>query len=72
MTTPATAHDSSATAALAKAAKYLCTIRCGLCPHVVEQFPCPVDCNLDTLAWECWVHFFRAQAQDAQPRSSNG
>jgi hypothetical protein len=71
MTTVATGSDHTAATALEKAAKYLCTIRRGLCPHVVEQYPCPVDCNLDTLAWECWVHFFRKRAQDAQPDGNN-
>lgn len=71
MTTVSTGSDPTAATALEKAAKYLCTIRCGLCPHVVEQYPCPVDCNLDTLAWECWVHFFHKRAQDAQPHGNN-
>ncbi len=65
MPTVAATHDSTATAALEKAAKYLCTMRCGLCPHVVEKYPCPTDCGMDTQVWECWVHFFRARAKDA-------
>lgn len=72
MRTVAPEHDPTSTAALEKAAKYLCTIRCGLCPHVVEQYPCPTDCNLDTQVWECWVSFFHSRAQDTQPQSMNG
>ncbi|OGQ86400.1 MAG: hypothetical protein A2512_05540 [Deltaproteobacteria bacterium RIFOXYD12_FULL_56_24] len=49
---------STLTTALEKAAKHICTARCGRCPHVVEQYPCPKECNLDTIAWECWMQFF--------------
>lgn len=48
--------------ALEKAAKYICTLKCGLCPLVVENSPCPQECDLDTPPWQCWVAYFRAQS----------
>lgn len=53
---------STVITALEKAAKYICTTRCGQCPHVVVQYPCPHDCTLDTMAWECWMQYFLDQA----------
>ncbi|MCK9293909.1 MAG: hypothetical protein M0P70_02405 [Desulfobulbaceae bacterium] len=50
--------------ALEKAAKYICTIKCGLCPMVVENIPCPQECNLETLPWQCWFAYFRAQSRE--------
>lgn len=49
--------------ALEKAAKHICTTRCGLCPNAALQHPCPSDCTLETMAWECWVRFFLDQAK---------
>jgi len=54
--------------ALEKAAKHICTTRDGLCPHVVFQHPCPTDCTLDTIAWECWMRFFLDQANPSRRR----
>ena len=45
--------------ALEKAAKYICTYHCGKCPLVVENFPCPGQCTLETIAWHCWVAYFQ-------------
>lgn len=56
-------HPSTLTTALEKAAKHICTARSGLCPHVVEQYPSPSDCTLDTVAWECWMRFFLDRAK---------
>ena len=58
-------HDNPTllTTALEKAAKHVCTARCGRCPHVVEQYPCPGDCTLETVAWECWMRFFLDRAK---------
>ncbi|HIJ79680.1 MAG: hypothetical protein OEY01_13170 [Desulfobulbaceae bacterium] len=44
--------------ALEMAAKYICTIKCGQCPLVVEKFPCPQKCTLDVLPWQCWLAYF--------------
>lgn len=53
--------------AFEKAAKYICTYRCGLCPMVVEQFTCPKECDLETLAWQCWMIFFRTISLQNKP-----
>jgi hypothetical protein len=50
--------------ALEKAAKYICTIKCGLCPMVVENIPCPGECNLESLPWQCWFAYFQAQSRE--------
>ncbi|MDH4322042.1 MAG: hypothetical protein OEV73_11165 [Desulfobulbaceae bacterium] len=47
--------------ALQKAAKYICTAKCGRCPAVEENFPCPADCDLETQAWQCWQIYFKQQ-----------
>lgn len=44
--------------ALEIAAKYICTIKCGLCPMAVENFPCPQACTMDVRPWQCWVAYF--------------
>jgi hypothetical protein len=49
--------------ALEKAAKYICTMKCGLCPMVVENIPCPQQCDLETAPWRCWFAYFRSQSQ---------
>ena len=52
--------------ALEKAAKYICTCKCGLCPMMVEKIACPQECNLETLPWQCWFAYFQKQsAQEA-------
>ncbi|MCB2183688.1 MAG: hypothetical protein KQH63_16765 [Desulfobulbaceae bacterium] len=50
------------TSALVKAAKYVCNLKCGLCPMVVEDFFCEFDCNLETRPWQCWLHYFKERA----------
>lgn len=52
--------------ALAKAAKYVCTIKCGSCPMVVERFPCPVECTQQTMPWHCWLVYFKKQQKNDQ------
>jgi hypothetical protein len=49
--------------ALEKAAKYICTMKCGLCPMVVENMPCPQECDLETRPWRCWFAYFQSQSQ---------
>ncbi|MFA7382410.1 MAG: hypothetical protein WC001_03090 [Desulfurivibrionaceae bacterium] len=72
MQTPNNQHDVSVlSTALEKAAKHICTSRCGLCPHVVEQYPCPGDCTLDTVAWECWTQYFLDQANHSQAQENS-
>ncbi|MEW6501945.1 MAG: hypothetical protein ACOY8P_04705 [Thermodesulfobacteriota bacterium] len=50
------------TRALEKAAKYICTAKCGLCPMVVEKYPCPRQCTLTTKPWQCWAAYFAEMA----------
>jgi hypothetical protein len=45
--------------ALEKAAKYICTLKCGLCPMVVEGFHCEFKCSLETMPWKCWRYYFK-------------
>ena len=47
--------------ALERAAKYICTAKCGLCPMVVEKVACHRDCTLEVEAWQCWQTFFLSQ-----------
>ena len=51
------------TEALEGAAKYICTIKCGMCPMAVEQFPCPQACTLEVRPWQCWVVYFQRKQQ---------
>jgi hypothetical protein len=46
-------------AAIEIAAKYICNHHCGRCPMLVVKFPCPAECGLDTLAWQCWISYFQ-------------
>ena len=52
---------------LEKAAKYICNVKCGLCPMVVEGTPCFQKCGLDTLPWQCWLFYFKELAAKAGP-----
>jgi len=70
MKTPIQHDNPTLTTALEKAAKHICTARSGLCPHAVFQHPCPNDCTLDTIAWECWVRFFLDQANHSRPQGN--
>ena len=53
------AFTSSDRRALEKAAKYICNLKDGLCPMVVENMQCRSVCTLETLPWQCWVVLFR-------------
>jgi len=68
MTTPEHADRETLAAALEKAAKHICTSRCGLCPNVVEQYPCPQECSLETMAWHCWQQYFLDQAEEGREK----
>ena len=70
MKTPIQHDKPTLSTALEKAAKHICTSRSGLCPHVVEQYPCPSDCTLDTTAWECWAQYFLDQATPSRSRKN--
>lgn len=61
MDTGATRRRS--TKALEEAAKYICTMKCGMCPMAVEKFPCPQTCTLEILPWQCWITYFRSKEQ---------
>ena len=52
--------------ALEEAAKYICTMKCGMCPLAVEKFPCLQTCSLEVHPWQCWVTYFQSKEQ---PRS---
>ena len=55
--------------ALEKAAKKICTLKCGLCPVREEDFAgCPVVCHEDIKPWQCWVAHFRGQAAERTRR----
>ncbi len=56
--------------ALEKAAKYICTAKCGLCPLVVEKFPCQTECSTDTLPWRCWLAYFTRKASEEKGAAS--
>ena len=51
------------TRALEDAAKYICTMRCGLCPMAAEGFPCPQPCSEETRPWQCWIAYFQSRQQ---------
>ena len=48
--------------ALKKAAKYICNLKEGLCPMVVEKSECNTICSLETVPWQCWLALFRDSA----------
>ncbi|MFZ5798715.1 MAG: hypothetical protein ACYCYR_12645 [Desulfobulbaceae bacterium] len=50
-------------AAMEMAAKYICNHHCGRCPLLVVKFPCPGECTLDTVAWQCWITYFQRLAE---------
>lgn len=49
--------------ALEVAAKYICTMKFGMCPMAVEQFQCPQICTMDIRPWQCWVAYFTHKQQ---------
>jgi hypothetical protein len=55
--------------ALEKAAKYICTSNCGLCPAIVEKYPCPENCDMETNPWQCWINFFSQQHKSGKQES---
>lgn len=60
-------------AAIEMAAKYICNHHCGRCPMLVVKFPCPAECGLETLAWQCWISYFQNLAAKAdETRGQNG
>lgn len=58
--------------ALEQAAKYICTSKCGLCPMVVEKYPCPQRCTTATKPWQCWIAYFAARPPASPARRSQG
>ncbi len=50
--------------ALEKAAKYICTVKCGRCPFMEEQFPCQGECSSETIPWQCWYAYFVRKAEE--------
>jgi len=53
---------------LINAAKYICTLKCGMCPMAVEKFPCPQVCTVEVKPWQCWIAYFQ---RDQHPISEN-
>jgi hypothetical protein len=49
--------------ALDDAAKYICTMKYGLCPMAAEKFPCPQTCTQEIRPWQCWVTYFLSKHQ---------
>lgn len=45
--------------ALEMAAKYICTLKSGMCPMTEENFTCRTECDLETRPWQCWIDFFK-------------
>ena len=46
--------------ALESAAKFICNLKCGLCPLREKDFQgCPYECNEDVGPWQCWVAYFK-------------
>jgi hypothetical protein len=45
--------------ALERAAKYICTLKSGMCPMTEENFTCRTECDLETRPWQCWIDFFK-------------
>ena len=59
-------HVENLERALEKAAKMICTMKCGLCPVREDNFPgCPYRCHEDILPWQCWVAYLRTLAAKA-------
>ena len=56
--------------ALEKAAKYICNLKDGLCPMVVEKMACNALCTHDTLPWHCWLNLFK-KSSAAEPNSED-
>ncbi|MHB8789685.1 MAG: hypothetical protein ACYDBT_07365 [Desulfobulbaceae bacterium] len=52
-------------AVMEMAAKYICNHHCGRCPLLVVKSPCPTECSLDTVAWQCWIRYFQDLADKA-------
>jgi len=51
------------TKALEDAAKYICTMKSGMCPMAVEKFPCPHTCSVEVRPWQCWIAYFQSKEQ---------
>jgi hypothetical protein len=58
--------------ALENAAKYICNLKCGLCPLIAEGFNCEFDCNLETVPWKCWRFYFRQIALKGSETGKSG
>ena len=53
--------DNSDAWALEKAAKMICSLKCGLCPMREKDFQgCPYECTEEIRPWRCWVAHLRA------------
>jgi hypothetical protein len=46
--------------ALEKAAKMICSLKCGLCPMREKDFAgCPSECSENTKPWRCWIAYLK-------------
>lgn len=59
-------------ATIEMAAKYVCNHHCGRCPMLVVKSPCPAECNLDTVAWQCWISYFQNMADTNSTSNGTG
>ncbi len=55
--------------ALERAAKYICTLKSGMCPMTEEKFTCRAECDLETLPWQCWIDFFKQRTGRSDNKS---
>ncbi|WP_457573238.1 hypothetical protein [Desulfolithobacter sp.] len=54
--------------ALEKAAKLICTLKCGLCPIREPDFSgCPFTCTEDIRPWQCWVRHLKGHCKVPHP-----
>lgn len=54
------ADNTNLELALEKAAKIICSMKCGLCPIREDNFSgCPYACTEDIHPWRCWVDHLR-------------
>ncbi|BCO10242.1 hypothetical protein GF1_26180 [Desulfolithobacter dissulfuricans] len=54
--------------ALEKAAKLICSLKCGLCPIREPDFSgCPFACTEDIRPWQCWVRHLKDRSATPHP-----
>ena len=65
---PRASGTSLAEKALIEAAKYICTMKCGMCPLREEDFAgCQVECHDEIRPWQCWVDYLQGRVEKGKP-----